>query len=375
MNSRKFKLNLLIPVLVTLACSVGICLSQDSIHRHIQTVEDAQLSKVVHVEATKDGRKIYTLGYRPGYIVWFDCDPQTGKLAKVNSFAESQLVSFDISEDQKWLVACCTSGKVMLFQRDLTTGDIDLVHTVERAEMPSLESTFSVKFSLDASYIYLACRSDRVIVLHVDEGKMSLVQRHNGVDGCLDRCEVVARNPIGNEIFVSSSRSGTVSVFQPDEDGHLILLNYVEDDSLQAALLAGIHGLAVSPDGKHLYVTSGRFAGDQGVSGFRVLEDSTLEKVSEFENGIELQGFEGGHYVKVSPDGKFVYATAAKSGRIACFRRDAKTGQLQFQEYLRANGKERFGGPSGIGFSSNGEFVYISIEQEGRVLAFRRVDK
>lgn len=354
-----------------MACQFGV--SQEAVHEHVQTVDDPQLSRVVHLEATKDGKMIYALGYRPGRIVWYDCDAETGKLSKAGYFPEANLVSFDISEDQKWLVACCTVGKVMLFRRDLATGVINLVHSVEQSELPVLESTFSVKFSRDAKHIYLACRSDRVIVLSVDEvGKMALVERHNGAEGCLGRCEVVTRNPVGNEVYVSSSKSGTVTVFQPEDDGRLRLIHYLKDDSLQAALLAGIHGLTVSPDGQHLYVTSGRFWGDNGVSGFRILDDLSLEKVSEFEDGIEFEGFRGGHYIKVSPDGKFVYASAANSGKVACFRRDQATGELAFEEYLSVNGEEKIGLPSGIGFSSNGEFVYVSSESEGQVLAFRR---
>lgn len=373
MNLKPLAIALLMVVALQLLVTCDFCRSQEYRHEHIHTIQDAQLSRIVHIEATVDGRMIYALGYRPGYIVWFNCDPETGRLSKVGAFNESQVVSLDISEDQKWLVACCTGGKVMLFRRDQETGNIDLAHQLEQSTVPQLTSTFGVKFSPDAKFVYVACRSDRLIVLAVNNEKLQLLQQQNGADKCLDRCEAVARTPSGGLVFVSSAEAGTISVFQPEEDGRLRLLNYVSDDSLQAALLKGIHGITVSPDGKNVYATSGRFSGDNAVSGFLIRDDFTLEKVSEFEDGVELDGFQGGHYLKVSPDGKFLYATAAKSGKIACFRREAETGRLEFQEYLSIQGNDKFGLPSGISFSADGEFVYVGVESHSRLMAFRRV--
>lgn len=342
-------------------------------HDHIQTVSDEELANVVHIESTADGQKIYTVGFAPGYLLCFDCDLETGKLTKSHTLLKYGIVSADISEDEKWIVICCTMGKVTLYRRDPQTGEVVHVHEVRYPVVEEVQETFSVKFSPDAKHIYVACRSDRVLVLRVEDDQMKLQQQHNGVQDCLDRCQVVTRNPSGSLVFVSSSDSSTISVFAPREDGGLKLLSFTQDDSLNAALIQGVHGIDVSPDGKHLYAASGRFGGDNGVSGFRIMEDGTLEKVCEFENGVELEGFEAGHFIRVSPDGKFVYASGATSKNLACFRRDPESGRLQFQEYFKKGETTELGRTAGIGFSANGEFVYIAIESRSQIEAFRRI--
>ncbi len=356
-------------VIYGVACA---SLAQEYRHDHIQTVSDEQLSSIIHIEATEDGKKVYTVGFAPGYLLCFDCDLQTGKLTKAHSLLKSQIVSLDISDDQQWIATCCSVGKVSLYRRDQQTGAVDLAHEVMYPQMDQAQQTFSAKFSPDAKYIYVACRSDRVLVLRVDDDKMILHQQQNGAGNCLDKCQIVTRNPAGTLVFVSSSDASTISVFKPEEDGRLRLLSYTKDNSLHAALLEGVHGIDVSADGKHLYVTSGRFGGDNAVSGFLINVDGSLKKVCEMENGIEIEGFEAGHFVKVSPDGRFVYASGTKSKNLACFRRDMETGKLQFQEYLSIGGNSEIGRTAGIGFSAGGEYVYVAIESRSRIEAFRR---
>ncbi len=68
--------------------------------------------------------------------------------------------------------------------------------------------------------------------------------------------------------------------------------------------LAGAMAVAVSPDGRHVYVSAGRFGGDDAVIVFRLAGHGRLAVIQEFlDGGGELQGFLGGNELAVSPDG------------------------------------------------------------------------
>lgn len=352
--------------------SVGV--AQTYRHDHIQTVEDEQLSSVIQLESTANGKQIYSVGFQPGYVLGFDVDPKTGKLKKAYSLLKYKVLSLDFSQDAQRAVICCNmgKGKVSLYNRKLESGEFVISHEIYEEQFDGLKGNISVEFSVDGDQVYVVTSENRLLIFQLDKGLMTLIQEHSGAENGLGQCKDVTRSPSGDYIFVSSSDSGTIAVFSREEDGRLTFCSSIQDESLQAALLAGVHGIAVSPDDKHLYAASGRFTGDHAVSGFRITDEATLEKVCEFENGIELEGFEGGRYIKVSPDGKFVYASAIHSEKVGCFGRDPESGMLQFHSYLSVSGSEELGKVSGITFSNEGEFVYVAIESQAKILTFKR---
>ena len=66
----------------------------------------------------------------------------------------------------------------------------------------------------------------------------------------------------------------------------------IKDDEGPVHGLAGAFGVVISPDGRHAYVSSGRFGGDNAVSAFELREPGKLEFIQEFIDGAgELQGF------------------------------------------------------------------------------------
>ena len=97
----------------------------------------------------------------------------------------------------------------------------------------------------------------------------------------------------------------------------------------------GVAAVALSPDGRNLYVASRR---SQAVAVFR--RNQSTGKLTQAPGpagcvaarGAEGCGFAvglgGPNSVAVSPDGKNVYATSAQGNSIAIFRRDPTTGAL-----------------------------------------------
>ena len=96
--------------------------------------------------------------------------------------------------------------------------------------------------------------------------------------------------------------------------------------------------VAVSPDGKHLYATGSRYPGSisvfslsAGGDDYTFIETERDGVDDETDGGGVVDGVSGAADVAISPDGKHVYvAGGTGENRIAIFSRDAATGKLSF---------------------------------------------
>src|SRR5262249_10811652 len=142
------------------------------------------------------------------------------------------------------------------------------------------------------------------------------------------------------------------------------LLSFL-DDKVQG--MDGADGLdvavsiAVSPDGRHIYVAG---YGDNAVSVFARIGPTGIPLFLEVpKDGVAgVDGLLGAYSVAVSPDGKHVYVAGNLEDAIAVFSRDAMTGHLTFVE-VEKNG---VGGVAGLAaidsltLSPDGKHVYAA---------------
>ncbi len=373
-----FQLRLvLVSIGIFVVGEIHISEAQDLHHEHVQTMEHAELSNVVSLDGTKDGKFVYSCGFDPGTLICFARDVDTGKLTKTHTYQEEGLVTLDISQDEKYLAACSFSNnRLILFSRDVETGALERVSEISKDDAEFLHTPISVKLSPDSKFAYVTgSSSKRLLVFSIQDDELNFLQEHEGVEDCLDGGRIISTDPTGKYLYIASYVAGTISIFDRDEqEGHVRMLDHIMDDSIYGSLLAGVHGTAVSPDGNDLYAVSGRFSGDDAVSVFRIAEGNTLKMTQEFENGVELDGFTGGNHIGVSPDGKFVYASGATSGNLACFRRDVESGRLEFVQYLDVEGSPQLGMTAGVYVSDDSQFVYVAGEGDGKIYVFKRQD-
>ncbi|MEO2169972.1 MAG: beta-propeller fold lactonase family protein, partial [bacterium] len=139
--------------------------------------------------------------------------------------------------------------------------------------------------------------------------------------------------------------------------GRLNFLRLSEDNVGGVDGLENATDMAVSTDGKNLYVAS---SGDAAVS---VFAKGLLQAWWYVEHHVEGQGGLSGlaspQSVAVSPDGQNVYVTSM--GKVAVFQRNPVSGALTFLEHKQdgQGGVKGIGTGQGLVVSSDGQELYI----------------
>ena len=349
-------------------------------HAHIQTLTDERVNGLVSLVGSKDGKFLYGAALGSKGVVTLSRDPETGKVEVVDLIEGLKgSVCLAISKDQKWVVlTSCLESLVTLYSRDAETGMLTEVSSRKHGmdEVEGLEFPIAVTISPDSRFVYVtnAGGTGSLTAFSIENDKLKFLQQHEGVDGCMKGARLLTVDPDGEFLFVACAKANCLTVFDRDTDnGRLRVLHYMPDDEDRCNLLAGAHGVVCSNDGRHLYVSSGRFSGDNGISVFEILQREVLELVQELEDGKDLKNFTAGNHIGISPDGKYVYATTATSGKVFCFERDAKSGQLKYLYDLQVEGETQLGRMAGVFVSSDNRFVYVADEGEKqRLYVFER---
>jgi DNA-binding beta-propeller fold protein YncE len=301
-------------------------------------------------------------------------------------------------------VASAVSGGVAWIARDVATGALTPVGCVKdfpRAdrciEVPGLRGAATVAPSPDGLDVYVGSPVTASIhALRRDAVSGALAAAtcvsETGSDGAcvpvagLQAVHDLAVAPDGRAVYAAGG-SGAVAAFARDPaDGSLretsCLLDNppAEGPCKDAAGIAGAAGVAVSPDGRDVYVAS---TDSEAVSGFRVQSDGTLRQTGCVQqvrsNGAPPDDRCDGatalpepRVVVVSADGGMVFAGG--SDTITSYRRDPATGKLEqlgcaeeFQSSESCFVVRAAFGVNAMAASSDGRNVYVTADEENAV--------
>jgi 6-phosphogluconolactonase (cycloisomerase 2 family) len=155
--------------------------------------------------------------------------------------------------------------------------------------------------------------------------------------------------------------------------------------------LANPHGVAVSADGKHVYAAANganavaAFARDRATGALTQLAGTTACVSDDGTGGACAMGhgLEGAVNVAVSPDGKHVYVASLADDAIAVFARNKSTGALTQLAGMAGCVSESglagacdvgvgLGGATGVAVSADGKHVYVASQTDNAVAAFAR---
>src|SRR5437763_6857487 len=244
-----------------------------------------------------------------------------------------------------------------------------------------LDGASGVAVSPDGRTVYATGEHDDALaVFHRDSatGALTFVEMKqdavDGVDG-LNGAHGVVVSPDGVHVYVASKTGDALAVFSRDVDtGALTFVQAKNDGVGKVNGLDGAEGIAISPDGAHVYV-AGR--NDDSLAVFsRDAATGALTYVEIQRDGYAgvVQGLLGAKAVAVSPDGAHVYAAGSLENAVAVFGRDAATGKLTFIEVQREgqNGVLGLFGAKAVTVSLDGANLYVAGGYDDALVVFDR---
>jgi len=243
-----------------------------------------------------------------------------------------------------------------------------------------LDSPYSVTVSEDGTCVYAtAYQSDAVAVFTRDAatGQLAFVGAWKdgvgGVDG-LNGAFDVAVSSDRRHVYVCGFHDNAVAVFAQDPTSNtLSFLQVVRDDVGGVDGLRGVRGLAISPDGAHVYVASYT---DDAVAVFsRDIATGRLSFVQVLKDGVGgVDGLDGVYSVVVSPGGENVYAVGSVDDAIVTFLRDPATGVLSVMGVMTdgADGVDGLNGVRTASVTRDGRHVYAGGYVDSGLALFSR---
>ncbi len=219
-----------------------------------------------------------------------------------------------------------------------------------------------------------------------DVGKTDCGPTQQGLAGATG----VAVSPDGTSVYVASVSDSAIVRFTRDiSTGALTPAGCIKDESLAGCGatqegLNGAFGVAVSPLGSSVYVTGG---GDSAIVRFdrntttgALTPAGCIQDVGKTDCGVTQQGLDGAQGVAVSPDGRSLYVTGTNNDdAIVRFDRNTTTGALTPAGCIQDVGKATCGAnqqglaaPYNVAVSPDGRSVYVSGANDSAIVRFDR---
>ncbi len=342
------------------------------------------------VTTSPDGVHVYVAGSGDDAVATFARDAGTGALAFVGQVFDGQgaVVGFAgahgaaVSPDggSVYLVSRYEDALVAL-ARNPATGTLAFVEAeLDSVGLNGLDEVRGVAVSPDSAHVYTAAYLDQAVAAFARDGATGAltfveVERDGlgGVDG-LAGAVAVTVSPDGGHVYAAGTTDDAVAVFARDSGtGALTFVQVVDDGVGGVDGLNGASGVAVSPDGGHVYAVGSM---DDALAAFaRDPATGALTFVEAERDGVNgVDGLNGASGVAVSPDGGQVYASGAYDGAVAVFARNPSTGALSFRQVARdgVGGVDGLYGASSVAVSPDGALVFATGASEDALAVFAR---
>ncbi|MEM8527332.1 MAG: beta-propeller fold lactonase family protein [Bacteroidota bacterium] len=265
------------------------------------------------------------------------------------------------SPDDRFLYnACIDDNSVVVFERDLTTGQLAFVESLfangsDQAgnSISGLFGAINLSVSEDGKHLYVVGLGDNITVFsrNISTGILTFVEALGGAFvPNFDEPVNIGISPDGKSVYVASrgSNTGSITVFSRNAmTGKLTFVESLIDNSTDQAgnsinKIRKPYGVQVSADNKFVYVASSfeasisLFSRDLATGVLTFVDVVSQSGTDQAGNPIGNALF-GSNNLGLSPDGAFLYVTAFSNDGIAVFSRNQTTGILTFLQSLENN--------------------------------------
>jgi 6-phosphogluconolactonase (cycloisomerase 2 family) len=288
-----------------------------------------------------------------------------------------------VSPDGKHLYAVAEGDfSISLFRRNISTGELTFqdIWRDDIGDVEGLDGAKHLVISPDGKNVYIAAANDRTVTVfnrNATSGSLAFNQTFDlGAEGSGD-VVFLAISPDGRDIFAATdsdccpSVGAAIAHFRRDVTTGKLTWEFLYQDGETSEYLRGISAIAVSQDGKNVYVTS---RSDSALTVFsRESSNSELHIVeTEIHRSGADDGLAGPTSVLVSPDGNNVYTISSSS--IATYSRNTSTGEIDFVEIDsdNVNGVEGMSGAIKAVINANGTHIFVTASYDDSLTVFER---
>lgn len=247
------------------------------------------------------------------------------------------------------------------------------------AETTGASGPYGLALSPDGRSLYVAEQGDNLIAAFTRNpatNALTLLDTYEdeltGGANLEDAVRVLVSND-GRNVYVTSSTADAVTAFARDVDtGALTLLDSVKDGAnyncpLNCTPLAGLngaYGMAISPDGQFLYVSSitdnAIVALRRGPTDGDLIGGSGLFTNPRYVATTTHPSLLAAYDIVISPDGAYLYAAGYFSGNILIFARNPTDGRLTYKATLANSGIPSLIGVFRLDLSPDGNQLYAA---------------
>lgn len=359
-------------------------------------IED--LKQPTGIRLSPDGRHAYVTSANRKAVLHFERDTTTGALSnpvsyKTDSagFSGARLKGaqdLELSPDGAYLyVVAMDDDAVTVLARDGVDGSLSFVQSLVNGEsLSGMKKPFRLALDPAGAHVYVLAReSNAVVALARDAGTgqlgfaSSVAQAAGGLQK-LDRPNGIAVSPGGAQVLVTAD-SNALLVFDRERDpasaefGKLSLRHTLDNGPGGiAAGLGGAFGIALSPDGRSVYVAA---RADKAVSWFTRASNGGLSFGGVIRRDVleGVPGLDDAYGVAVTPDGQEVFVTGHDDSSMSVFSR-VGDGSLAIRQTVFGgdDGNQHLIQPGAIVASGDNRFVYVAANGgDSAIVIYRRL--
>ena len=254
-------------------------------------------------------------------------------------------------------------------------------------------SASDIVASADGRHVYMTDYTDNLVTAYAvtPTGHLTRIATYkNGVNGVLglDGPFSMALSPDGANLYVTAFRQDAIVVFTRNtQTGELTYRHNVQEGAGYNCILMGpcantidgldgAYGVAVSSDGKHVYVTG---YNDDAIVVFNRLPNGLLTEVftgaqvAQIITDPVLDGLDGARGVTLSGDGQHLYVAGGLADTVVVYGRNASNGHLTFRQLFADGGlNQGLNGAGKLLLSHDGRHLYVAAFENDSVTLFER---